>query len=112
MSEDKVQIRFEVSINGELQCTAGVEDGSVLFQSISYHPNAYNDGEKEAINDSTDVNTEGSSNKEIPFSLDVMGSDKNEHLNWLWKNLGIGDEVTIRVLGSGSMTPPTKRPRE
>jgi ClpX C4-type zinc finger len=95
---------FEVTINGERLCTAGVEDG-VLTAILSFvKPQKPSD---EAQADDTSVKTE---------SLDIrvgglvnVEPDASAHVDWLTQDLFVGDEVTIKILEATTCDEPTSR---
>ena len=92
---------FEVTINGEKVCTAGVGDDGVLTailalvqrQTVSDGTRDKQDAESESLN----VRVGGIANVEPGLS---------EHLEWLYKDLSVGDEITIKIIESSECDVP------
>ncbi len=80
----------QVLINGRPLCTSGIGDDGVL---------------------STIVNWCGSAGRGDDFRLSVGGLDSaaGEHLHWESPELGVGDEVTIRLVEADAVDPPAHR---
>lgn len=81
---------FEVFVNGERVCMAGIESALVLSVGIAW----------------THRNPEM-----IHFNLGGLSSvDPREHIGWNTPQLKVGDEVTIRLVeGSRCDEPDTRR---
>jgi hypothetical protein len=105
-----VRMRYEVSVNGVQQCIAGVDAGTPLSQNITFAPiddrNSYDT--KSVIKNLQDKKNNVPINKKIKAILSVGGSTENSILLWLNRNINIGDEVTVRILGPGPCTPPIR----
>lgn len=90
-----MSVRFEVVLNGKRVCTAGIRGDGVLAVGLDRvkHPG-----------------------QEPTYSLHVgalgsFGPDtgRNEHVSWpVPSSLGIGDEITIRLLEAGEFDDPTE----
>src|SRR6476660_915949 len=84
---------FEVTINGERVCTAGVGDDGVLTSILSFvkSSNASDEtGEPQNNNsENLDLRVGGLTNRE---------SGVTEHLEWLHQGLAVGDEIVIRII--------------
>jgi hypothetical protein len=80
-------IAYEILVNGHRVCTAGAS--GVLDATVVWTPGP------------------GSHPR-----LMVGGMDKgeSEHLNWPSMTLGIGDEVTIRIVSTDNIDPPIRKP--
>jgi hypothetical protein len=83
---------FEVFLNGERLCVAGIDGDGVLIAYLS----------SARIKGSDDLD------------LDVGGlvSTTREHLKWARVGLNLGDEVRVRILESVSADEPEERKRE
>lgn len=93
-------IAFEISVNGDQVCTAGVEDFGVLTAIVSWvrrRPEKSRDGKTIEEELSAEV---GSLN-----SLD-------EHLTWLSQALKVGDSITIRVVDLDKVDDPIRKYRD
>ena len=88
---------FEITINGEKVCTAGVGDDGVLNSVISFAKR--NDVETQP-SESLDLRVSGVANLEPG----VM-----EHLEWLQRDLSVGDEVLIRIIEDSTCDKPNDK---
>jgi ClpX C4-type zinc finger len=88
---------FEITINGEKVCTAGVGEDGVLNSSLSFIKR--NDGETQQ-SESLDLRVGGVANVEPG----VM-----EHLEWLHRDLNVGDEVVIRIIEASMCDKPNDK---
>lgn len=81
---------FEVYLNDEKLCVAGVGEYGVLTAIVDYV-----------------------GNRENETSLHVGGliTPRNEHVRWRNRLLQVGDEVRIRIVDAKSIDRPTKRYR-
>ena len=85
-------IAYEVSVNGERRCLAGVGARGVLSAILHW------------------VNHEGS---ESNLRVGGLRSDLAEHVTWLAQGLKVGDQVSVRVLEAEQVDSPTdSRPRD
>lgn len=77
---------FEVYVNGEKACTAGVSNG-IMALIINHIPRR-------------------------GFELRIGGLEV-EHVNWDGPAIGVGDEIVVRIVDTGAVDPPTRRtPRQ
>jgi ClpX C4-type zinc finger len=88
---------FEITINGETVCTAGVGDDGVLNSVMSFAKRA--DAETQP-SESLDLRVSGVANVEPG----VM-----EHLEWLHRDLNVGDEVLIRIIEASTCDKPNDK---
>ena len=84
---------FEVTINGEKVCTAGLGDDGVLTSIVSFVE----------ISNASDETEESQVNNSENFKLRVGGlmnreSGVTEHVEWLRQGLDVGDEIVIRII--------------
>ena len=84
---------FEVTINGEKVCTAGIGDDGVLTSIVSFVMRSNtSDKAGESPNDkseSLDLRVGGLANRE---------ASATEHVEWLHQGLTVGDEIVIRII--------------
>ena len=93
-------MRFEVSVNGERLCIAGVKGFGVLGAILSWvkrNPERFPETAP-----SSDLETWSAEE----LSLDVAGSDGNDtqelkSLKWVDKLLKVGDVIEIKILPPG-----------
>ena len=85
-------IRFEVILNGKRLCTSGINGDGVL---------------------STIVNYVKHSNEEPTCELRIGGlghyhptNDRQQQVSWPKPEIGVGDEITIRILPAGDFDDP------
>lgn len=90
-------IRLEIKINGETMTTAGVAKDSVLMQHLCNVPGHQSPDATEPP--SFDFHVSGNEIKE---------GDIHASLLWIYRQLTIGDEITIRILGPGQSDPPIR----
>lgn len=91
-------ICFEVVVDGEKLCTAGVGDVGVLTATISWVENP---------NPSHDVGPSG-------IGLHVGGltdtdSGEDEFVEWVKKRISVGNTVTVRIVETAESDPPVER---
>src|SRR5260370_36344 len=85
---------FEVFLNGERLCLAGI-DGNCVLSTVIDHVN------KAEARDELDLYVGG------------LVSDTGEHVNWGRTQLNTGDEVRVRIIESDSADEPIeRRPRD
>jgi hypothetical protein len=84
--------RFEVLVNGERVCLSGVDGDGVLSATVDYVKHA-----KKHPTYTLHVGALGRFN---------ASSDRQDHANWLTPSVGIGDEITIRILPGGDFDDP------
>ena len=82
---------FEIYVNGERVCLAGVTDRSVLTTIIDY-----------------------SGRDREPLHLHVGGLliPQEEHVRWQDRDLDVGDEIRVRIVETDEVDPPAKRFRK
>lgn len=102
-------IRFEVLLNGQRVCTAGVPQYGVLATGVDWvirHPES-------KPRDYTPEQWSGQRLRLNVGGVHLTGpKDKDaHHIGWAYKDLQLGDEVTIRILGPGQFDEPLP-PRE
>jgi hypothetical protein len=81
---------FEVIINGHHLCRIGVGDDGVLTTIVTWV---------------------GGKGREGHFHFHVGGLDNttDEHVSWPEPTIGVGTEITVRVVEAATVDPPTKR---
>jgi hypothetical protein len=104
----RINMRFEVSINGEKACTAGIQDFGVLsaiVTRVKRNPNK--------VNPSKLKNSTLEEFLEELTEIEITGLDSNDsagehgkHVHWLRQVLKAGDEIIIRVLPPGESDAP------
>jgi hypothetical protein len=101
-------MRFEISINGQKVCTAGIEDFGVLSTTITRvkrNPNQADPAKlknstlEEFLEELTEVNVTG-------LDSNDSAGEHGKHVSWLRQPLKAGDEVLIRVLPPGESDAP------
>src|ERR1700679_800813 len=103
--------RLQVSVNGVILATAGIENHGVLSVIVTWlarSPGAICDGHRQA----SDFDEEEFLAEVLDVSLGGLGGSDGigECLNWLESSpLKVGDEVTIRVLPPGEVDEPVRR---
>ena len=75
---------FEISVNGEKLCTAGVGESGVLTSILSW-VQAQPEKSQEGI-------------REEKLYLSASGLKDDEHSEWLRQKVKVGDEVTLRII--------------
>src|SRR4051794_5887494 len=77
---------FVVSVNGDRLCTAGIGDNGVLSSIVTWS------------------GLEGSGG----FHMSVGGLDtiSNQHLNWPVREIGVGDEIVVRIIETKAVDDP------
>lgn len=92
-------IAFEVSLNDNIVCTAGVEDFGVLTAIVS------------RVRRRPEKSRNGKTIEE-ELSAEVGGlDDSGEHLNWLSRELQVGDCLSIKVIDIDYVDAPVRRYR-
>ena len=94
-------ICFEVSVNGNRLCTAGVGENGVLTAILSW-----------VWSQSEEASPANKERKEKP-DLHVGGLVNEEHVSWLENPflISLGDVVGIKVISSQSIDEPSSRER-
>lgn len=87
---------FEVYVNNERLCLAGVNDQSVLTAIIDY------------------VGKVGKKNDErLHLHVGGLVIPQEEHVRWRERELAVGDEIRVRILDSDKVDTPSERiPRD
>ena|ERR1035438_7757026 len=85
---------FEVSVNGEKLCVAGIGDDGVLTSIVSWVAR-HGDGD-------------------LMLSVGGLYSQTEEHVNWIsHRPLSVGDEIHVTIIETDSVdTPARKRPHD
>jgi hypothetical protein len=96
-------IAFEVFLNGNKVCRAGVGDLGVLTTVLSWV-------RREGRN--TETREPGNIEEELTLNVGGLISSKNEHVRWSESKLTVGDEVHVRVVSVESVDPPSDRRTE
>ena len=96
-------IAFEVFLNGNKVCRAGVGDLGVLTTVLSWV-------RREGRN--TETREPGKIEEELTLNVSGLLSSKNEHVRWSESKVTIGDEVRVRVVSAESVDPPDDRSTE
>lgn len=95
---------FEVTINGEKVCTAGVGDDGVLTSILSLVMRSKasdESGESQKDNsDNLDLRVGGLINRE---------SGESEHVEWFHQGLAVGDEIMIRIIEASVCDEPDEK---
>lgn len=92
---------FEVIINNELRIIAGLDEIRVLTAILSHR--------------AADPEDEGDKDDELRLSVGGLidhGKYDYEDLDWIKRDLKIGDAITIRIVESDEVTPPIRRERQ
>jgi hypothetical protein len=95
-------LAFEVSVNGEVVCVAGLDEYGVLTAILSW------------VRRRPDAEFKPDS-EELEFSVSGLASDARndaEHLDWLKRELRVGDIVSLRVIEIERADEPAMRKRE
>jgi hypothetical protein len=84
-------IGFEISLNGNLLCTAGVEPGvtTVILSHVV----------------GTRLQAQRNLSPETELSVSGLHSLTEESMTWLHQEIETGDEITVRVLTTDSASP-------
>jgi|SRR5258705_9186796 len=96
-------IAFEVFLNGNKVCRAGVGDLGVLTTILTWV-------KREGRN--TKTRETGIIEEELTLDVSGLISSKNEHVRWTDDKVTVGDEVCIRIINLESVDPPSVRRTE
>ncbi len=96
-------IAFDVFLNGNKVCRAGVRDLGVLTTVLTWV-------RREGRN--TETREPGIIEEELTLNVGGLISSKNEHVRWSDDKLAVGDEVRVRVINLESVDPPRDRRTE
>ncbi len=92
-------LAFEVHLNGEKICTAGIGAPGVMTGIITW---SLGDGKQRPKQEDLELQVGG-----------LAGSSRtDQYLDWLKRSLQRGDEVSIRVIEARKVDRPTKRRTE
>jgi hypothetical protein len=102
-------LRFEVSVNGVRVAVIGANDPGVLTAIVGWVKRSAS-----AITNEMRENPKFDEAKFLRASCDLelggLDSETNRHMSWARTQLTQGDEVTIKVLGSGEYESPLLPP--
>ncbi|MGH9907867.1 MAG: hypothetical protein ACRD8U_20045 [Pyrinomonadaceae bacterium] len=95
-------ICFQIDVNNETVCTAGIGEFGVLTATISWVQNR----------DQTSKNRR----QVLGIALNVGGltdhaSGEDEFMEWIKKRLSVGDEVRLRIVEAAECDEPSERSR-
>ncbi|WP_317110361.1 hypothetical protein [Chroococcidiopsis sp. SAG 2025] len=99
----KIMIAFEVYLNGEKLCTAGLRDLSVLTAILNWR-------QRQA--DASAANPEDLDAEDLRLYVGGMlniAEGSREFLRWLDLNLEVGDEITIKIVDANTVDIPIRR---
>lgn len=83
---------FEIYVNGESLCVAGVSDASVLTAIIDYV---------------------GRDKERLHLHVGGLLIPQDEHVRWQDRDLAVGDDVRVKIIEVDRVDAPTKRsPRD
>jgi len=83
---------FEVSVNGEKLCVAGIGDDGVLNSMVNW------------------VTRHGEG--DLFLSVSGLYSQTDEHVNWIsQRTLSVGDEVHVKIVETSSADKPIEKHR-
>ena len=105
MTQPSGRVRFEVSVNGEVIATAGVDGFGVLTTILSWVRH-----DPQTIPEHIEPGEQAAWLKE-ETRVDVGGLDTEGHLDWGDRVLAVGDDIRIRVLPGGDVDEAERRPR-
>ena len=95
-------MRFEILVNGSPICISGQPGFGVLSVTLSW---VKLDPTKVPPEKHTDPRA--SSDGGLEFAVGGIDRIDDRHTSWKVPTVGVGDEVTIRVLASGRFDAPT-----
>jgi hypothetical protein len=97
----KAIIAFQVAVNGEPVCTAGIDDFGVISAIMTWvgrRPEKSADGK--------------SIEEELTFDVGGLDSTAAERLTWLKAELRVGDTVSIRVVDTDKVDGARERRKD
>ena len=77
---------FEIYLNREKLCVAGVGDGGVLSAIVDY--------------------VSRSAEERLELAVGGLVSANQDHLKWISQSLEMGDEITVKILKKTEVDPP------
>lgn len=96
MDTNSETVRFEVLVNKERRCIAGI-DGLGVLTTIT----------KWVMRDpAVSPGNEGWARQRLLFSVRGHRIPAEQSVNWVTDDISVGDEITIRVLGPGQFDEP------
>ena len=90
-------LAFEICINGNNRCTAGISGPCVLTACLSWILR--------------EPKSRRGKRKELKLGVGGLVSHSDEDLEWLSRDVQPGDEVTIRIIEAANVDKPKKRLR-
>lgn len=102
-------MRFEITLNGNKECTAGFSEHSVLSTTVS---RVKRNPALLTPENMANINLEEHLKEHIKIIVGGMDSDdknpeRGRHIYWLDKELRVGDEIIIKILGPGAVDDPS-----
>jgi hypothetical protein len=90
-------VRFQLLVNGVSKCFAGVDSCGVLVAGLDW------------VKRDPAKNKSGRNGREDKVTLHLGGANSRTggHLIWIFEEMNVGDEVTIRILPPGKIDEPT-----
>lgn len=99
-------IRFEVLVNKERLCVAGVHGMGVLSAVLFWI-------QRQSLQRAAELSLEDKDDLILEVAgLENFGHSELEHLKWIRRSLNPGDEVTIRILNGADFDPPLIRQQD
>jgi hypothetical protein len=95
-------VRFEVLVDGQRRCIAGIDGLGVLSIIVNWvmrDPKAKPD----------DYSIEDWSRQRLQLSVGGLRVPDQQSVNWVSEDLAAAEEITIRVLGPGEFDSPPHR---
>lgn len=108
MTASTGSVRFEVSVNGQVVATSGIDGYGVLTTILSW---GLRDPDRVPEHVQADPDYDPAEWLAEDLRLDVGGLAARGHLKWADRDLSVGDEVRIRVLPPGPVDDAVESPR-
>jgi hypothetical protein len=88
---------IEVHVNGKKQCIAGIARDGVVSAILSWvgRGNEYPELPRE----------------DVSLRVGGLDSKRDEHVDWLTREMGVGDEIVLRIVDVRKPDPPRKGSR-
>jgi hypothetical protein len=93
-------ICFQIEINDEKVCTAGIGEFGVLTATLAWVRNRDAANQNAQVTSGIALNVGG---------LTDSGSGQDEFVEWIRKRLSVGDEVKVTILENVHYDEPTER---
>jgi len=106
MPWEKQSARFEVLLDGERLCVAGLDDRGVLGAVLSWVGRSP-EGIRPEVRERPDFDEDEWLKETITLSITGLKSGTHESVEWHRKAIEVGQEVTIRILPPGENDPVT-----